>query len=30
MHIESQGIRTMSQNQLRAKFDNSGHLASAI
>ena len=30
MHIEPHGIRTMSKDQLRAKFGNLGHLAAAI
>ena len=30
IHIEPQGIRTMSKHQLGAKFGNLGHLAAAI
>ena len=30
MHIEPHSIRTMSKYQLRAEFDNLGHLAAAI
>ena len=30
MHIDPQGIRTMSKHQLRAEFGNLGHLAAVI
>ena len=30
MHIEPNGIRTMSEHQLRAEFGYLGHLAAAI